>query len=130
METAEHIALAQTYLMASERLELDGVHQLAAEAVWGAANLVIEACRHVSGLRHGNTREKLRYIQAMDITNTDENLPKWESGLAIVRDELHHHFYANHLSAGEAADALALGREFVDRLLSIAETSGNQAGTT
>ena len=129
MDTAGHIALAQTYLMASERLEIDGIHQLAAEAVWGAANLAIEACRHARGLRHGSVSEKRRFVQAMD-TGGDDQLPQWDSGLKIVRDELHHHFYANHLSASEAADALALGREFVERLLRIAETPGNQAGTT
>ena len=128
MDTAGHIALAQTYLIASVRLEIDGVHQLAAEAVWGAASLAIEACRHSRGLRHGNPNDKRRFIQAMD-SNSVGGLSQWDSGLKIVRDELHHHFYANHLSASEAANALALGREFVERLIRIAETSGNQAGT-
>ena len=128
MDTAGHIMLARTYLVASVRLEIDGIHQLAAEAVWGAANLAIEACRHSLGLRHGSVNEKRRFVQAMD-TGSDDERPQWDSGLKIVRDELHHHFYANHLSAGEAADALVLGREFVERLLFIAETPGNQAGT-
>ncbi len=129
MNTAEHIALAQTYLTASVRLEADGIHQLAAEAVWGAANLAIEACRHARGLRHGSANEKRRFVQAMD-TGNDEELSPWDSGLTIVRDELHHHFYANHLSASEAAAFLSLGRSFVERLLQIAATPGNQAGTT
>ena len=127
MDTAGHITLARTYLIASVRLEIDGIHQLAAESVWGAANLAIEACRHARGLRHGSVSEKRRFVQAME-TGSDDELPQWDSGLKIVRDELHHHFYANHLTANEAADALVLGREFVERLLSIAETSGNQAG--
>ena len=129
MDTAEHIALARTYLTASVRLEVDGVHQLAAEAVWGAANLAIEACRHAHGLRHGSANEKRRFVQAMDTSN-DSTLPLWDSGLRIVRDELHHHFYANHLSASEAANPLALGRAFVERLIRISEMPGNQAGTT
>ena len=65
MDTAEHIALAQNYLAASVRLETDGIHQLAAEAVWGAANLAIEACRHARGLRHGSANDKRLFIQAM-----------------------------------------------------------------
>lgn len=128
MDTAGHIALAQTYLMALVRLEVDGIHQLAAEAVWGAANLAIEACRHTCDLRHGSVNEKRRFVQAMD-TGSDDELPQWDSGLKIVRDALHHHFYANHLSTSEAADALALGREFVERLIRIAETPSKQAGT-
>ena len=128
MDTAGHITLARTYLIASVRLEIDGIHQLAAESVWGAAILAIEACRRARGLRHGSMNEKRRFVQAMD-TGSDDKLPQWDSGLKIVRDELHHHFYANHLSANEAAEALVLGREFVERLLSIAGTSGNQAGT-
>ena len=129
MDTAEHIALAQNYLTASLRLETDGNHQLAAEAVWGAANLAIEACRHARGLRHGNTSEKRRFVQAMDTDNIG-GLSQWDSGLQIVRDELHHHFYANHLSAHEAQVFLALGRTFVARLLRISETPNNLADTT
>ena len=128
MNTSEHIALAQTYLAASVSLEGNGIHQLAAEAVWGAANLAIEACRHSRGLRHGSANEKRRFVQAMD-TGNDGGLPQWDSGLKIVRDELHHHFYANHLSADEAAASLTLGRIFVQKLLQIAETPDNQAGT-
>lgn len=128
MDTAEHIALAQNYLTASVRLETDGIHQLAAEAVWGAANLAIEACWHARGLRHGNTNDKRLFIQAMDTGNDGEST-QWDSGLKIVRDELHHHFYANHLSASEAKNTLAAGRIFVERLLQIAATPGNPAGT-
>ena len=69
------------------------------------------------------------FVQAMDTSN-DSTLPLWDSGLRIVRDELHHHFYANHLSASEAANPLALGRAFVERLIRISEMPGNQAGTT
>ena len=126
MDTAEHIALAQNYLTASLRLESDGIHQLAAEAVWGAANLAIEACRHARGLRHGNANEKRRFVRAMDTDNIG-GLSQWDSGLQIVRDELHHHFYANHLSASEAEVFLALGRAFVVRLLQISETPSNRA---
>ena len=128
MDTAEHIALAQAYLIASAQLEADGIHQLAAEAVWGAANLAIEACRHVRGLRHGSPDEKRRFVQAMDTGNIG-GLSQWDAGLKIVRDELHHHFYANHLSVSEARNSLALGRIFVERLLQIAAAPGNQAGT-
>ena len=126
MDTAEHIALAQNYLAASVRLETDGIHQLAAEAVWGAANLAIEACRHARGLRHGSANDKRLFIQAMDAGN-DSEPTQWDSGLKIVRDELHHHFYANHLSASEAEDSLALGRAFVERLIQLSETHRNRA---
>lgn len=91
MDTAEHIALAQNYLTASLRLETDGIHQLAAEAVWGAANLAIEACRHARGWRHGNANEKRHFVQAMDTDNIGGS-SHWDSGLKTVRDELHHHF--------------------------------------
>ena len=49
------------------------------------------------------------------------------SELKIVRDELHHHFYANQLSDSEAEDSLALGRAFVDHMLQISETPSNRA---
>ena len=126
MDTAEHIALAQNYLTASLRLETDGIHQLAAEAVWGTANLAIEACRHARGLRHGNANEKRHFVQAMDTDNIGGS-SQWDSGLKVVRYELHHHFYANHLSASEAEISLALGRAFVERLLQISETPSNRA---
>ena len=86
MDIAEPIALAENYLKASVRLETDGTHQLAAEAVWGAANLAIEACRHARGLRHGSANDKRLFIQAMDASN-DGDLSQWNSGLKIVRDE-------------------------------------------
>ena len=72
MDTAEHIALAENYLTASVRLEIDGIYQLAAEAVWGAANLAIEACRYARGLRHGSANDKRLFIQAMDTGNDGE----------------------------------------------------------
>ena len=57
----------------------------------------------------------------------DSEPTQWDSGLKIVRDELHHHFYANHLSASEAEDSLALGRAFVERLIQLSETHRNRA---
>ncbi len=126
MDAAAHVALAQAYLTASVQLEADGIHQLAAEAVWGAANLAIEACRHARGLRHGSSDEKRRFVQAMD-TNNIGGSSHWDSGLKTVRDELHHHFYANHLSDSEAMNSLAVGRIFVERLLQISETPSNRA---
>jgi len=128
MDTAEHIALAQIYLTASVRLEIDGIHQLAAEDVCGPATLAIEGWQHTRGLRHGSANDKRLFIEAMDAGNDGEPT-QWNSGLKIVRDELHHHFYANHLSASEAQDSLALGRIFVERLIQTAATPGNQAGT-
>lgn len=128
MEWAEHLELARTYITASEWLEDRGIHQLAAESVWGAANLAIEACRHTRGLRrHGNRREKEQFIG--EITVVGGPGPELDVGFRLARTRLHNHFYTNRLNAADAAYHLGLGREFVTRLIEMTETYGNQAGT-
>lgn len=127
MEIADHITLARTYITASVRLEEMGIHQLAAEAVWGAANLSIEAVRHTRGQRHGNAREKARLVSALN--DVDGRQLSFSGRFGIIKDELHNHFYTNRLSATEAARLLVAGRNFVEQMLSIAE-SPRRAGAS
>jgi hypothetical protein len=65
-----------------------------------------------SGLRHRSANEKRRFAQAMDTANIG-GLSQRDSEPQIARDELCHHFYANHLSAHEAAVFLPLGQAFL-----------------
>ena len=125
MERSEHVALARTYIAASVRLEADGIHQLAAEAVWGAANLAAEACRHARRLGHGNIAEKRRFIRELAAADTRE--PDLEFSFHQAQVRLHNHFYTNRLTAEQASHWLALGRTFVERLLQISETPSNRA---
>lgn len=126
MEIADHITLAKTYITAALRLEEMGIHQLAAEAVWGAANLSIEAVRHTRGQRHGNAREKVRFIGALD--DADGRQQSFSNRFGIVKGELHNHFYTNQLSVTEAARFLTLGRIFVGQMLAIAESPNPRTG--
>lgn len=128
MEIADHIALARTYIAASVRLEEMGIHQLAAEAVWGAANLSIEAVRHTRGQRHGNPREKAGLIR--NLTAADGRLRSFSDGFGVVKDELHNHFYTNRLSATEAELLLVIGRDFVEQMLAIAESPRRRTGAS
>ena len=128
MEIADHIALARTYIAASVRLEEMGIHQLAAEAVWGAANLSIEAVRHTRGQRHGNAREKARLVS--DLNDADGRQLSFSAGFGVVKDELHNHFYTNRLSAAGAARLLVIGRSFVAQMLAIAESPLHRAGAS
>ena len=127
MEQPEHIELARTYLSASVRLEVDGIHQLASEAVWGAVSMAVDACRHSHLLGHGNFGEKRRFISRLAAADSGPLDLEFAFHQAQVR--LHNHFYTNRLSVEQASYWLLLGRVFVERLLSIAETPGNQAGT-
>lgn len=120
MEIADHAALSRTYVTASVWLEDMGIHQLAAEAVWGAANLAVEAARHARGRRHGNARDKERFV--IDLGAAGAGPPGLASGFEVVKGELHNHFYTNQLSVAEAARFLALGRIFVAQMLAIAES--------
>ena len=126
MEIADHIALAKTYITAAVRLEEMGIHQLAAEAVWGAANLSIEAVRHTRGQRHGNVREKVRFIGALN--DVDGRRQSFSNGFGIVKGELHNHFYTNQLSATEASRFLESGHIFVAQMLAIAESPSPRIG--
>ena len=128
MEQSEHIALARIYVTASVRLEADGIHQLAAEAVWGAVCLAVEACRHARQLGHGGFSEKRRFMRGLDAVDTGQS--EWEFSLRQSQLRLHNHFYTNQLSADRASHWLLFGRSFVDRLLQIAESPANQAGAT
>ena len=127
MEQPEHIELARTCISASVRLEVDGIHQLASEAVWGAVSMAVDACRHAHLLGHGNFGEKRRFISRLAAVDNGPLDLEFAFHQAQVR--LHNHFYTNRLSVEQASHWLLLGRIFVERLLSIAETSGNQAGT-
>ena len=128
MEVADHIALARTYLATSVQLEEMGIHQLAAEAVWGAANLAVEAVRHTRGQRHGNAREKARLVR--DLNAADRRRQSFSNGFGIVKDELHNHFYTNRLSATETARLLVIGRAFVAQMLAIAESPHQRTGAS
>lgn len=119
MEIADHAALSRTYITASVWLEEMGIHQLAAEAVWGAANLAVEAARHARGRRHGNARDKERFV--IDLDAAGAGPLGFAGGFDIVQGELHNHFYTNQLSAAEASRFLVLGRTFVAQMLAIAE---------
>ena len=129
MEVQAHIALARTYLTESVRLEERGVHQLAAEAVWGAANLAIESVRHTRGLRHGNYYDKAQFVAELTTTD-DPPHPDLMAGLQNAKDQLHNHFYTNRLSAMEAAHWLMAGRAFVEQMLSIAESPRQRTGAS
>lgn len=126
MDFGAHTALARADLAESVWLEERGVHQLAAEAVWGAANLAIEAIRHTRGLRHGNYYDKAQFVAELTAINPPQ--PDLTAGLQNVKDKLHNHFYTNRLSAMEAAHWLMAGRDFVERLLRIAENDARQDG--
>lgn len=126
MDFGAHTALARTYYMESVRLEERGVHQLAAEAVWGAANLAIEAGRHTRGLRHGNYNDKALFVA--ELNTIDPPYPDLTAGLQNAKDRLHNHFYTNRLSAMEAAHWLMAGRNLVEHLLRIAENDAIQDG--
>lgn len=126
MDFGAHTALARTYYMESVRLEERGVHQLAAEAVWGAANLAIEAGRHTRGLRHGNYNDKALFVAQLN--TIDRPQPDLTAGLQNAKDRLHNHFYTNRLSAMEAAHWLMAGRNLVEHLLRIAENDAIQDG--
>ena len=126
MEIAGHAALSRTYITASVWLEDMGIHQLAAEAVWGAANLAVEAARHAHGRRHGNARDKERFV--IDLGTGGAGLPELAGSFEIVKGELHNHFYTNQLSAVAASRFLALGRIFVGQMLAIAESPNPRTG--
>lgn len=126
MDFGAHTALARAYLAESVRLEERGVHQLAAEAVWGAANLAIEAVRHTRGLRHGNYYDKAQFVAELTAINPPQ--PDLTAGLQNVKDKLHNHFYTNRLSAVEAARWLIAGRNFVEQMLVIAESPLQRTG--
>ncbi len=128
MDQLEHVELARAYISASVRLEVDGIHQLAAEAVWGAVNLAIEACRHAQRLGHGNFTAKRLFIHELAAVDTGQPALAYSLHQAQIR--LHNHFYTNRLSAEQASEWLTFGRAFVDRLIRIAELPGNQAGTS
>ena len=128
MDRLEHIELAHTYISASVRLEVDGIHQLAAEAVWGAVILAIEACRHAQRLGHGNFTAKRSFMG--QLASVDTGQPDLGYSLHQAQIRLHNHFYTNRLSAEQASEWLTFGRAFVERLIRIAESAGNQAGTT
>ena len=127
MEQLDHIELARTYISASVRLEVDGIHQLAAEAVWGAVSMAVDACRHAHRLGHGNFGEKRRFISRLAAVYTGPLDLEFAFHQAQVR--LHNHFYTNRLSVEQASYWLFFGRIFVEQLLLITETSANQAGT-
>ena len=80
MEIAGHAALSRTYITASVWLEEMGIHQLAAEAVWGAANQAVAAVRHTRGHRHGNARDKERFV--IDLGAAGAGQPGFASGVA------------------------------------------------
>ena len=101
MEIAGYAALSRTYITASVWLEEMGIHQPAAEAVWGAANQAVAAVRHTRGHRHGNAWDKERFV--IDLGAAGAGQPGFASGFAIVKGELHNHFYTNQLSAAEAS---------------------------
>lgn len=128
MEIADHAALSRTYLTASVWLEEMGIHQLAAEAVWGAANLAVEAARHARGRRHGNNRDKESFVIGLGAAGPGQ--PSFSGGFEIVKRELHNHFYTNQLSATEAARLLVAGRNFVEQMLAIAESPRRPDGAS
>lgn len=128
MEIADHAALSRTYLAASVCLEEMGIHQLAAEAVWGAAILAVEAARHARGRRHGNAQEKEKFVIGLGAAGPGQ--PSFSGGFEIVKGELHNHFYTNRLPATEAARLLVAGRNFVDQMLAIAESPRRRIGAS
>ena len=121
MQTGQHIEACQRFLDDALALESRGSHMGAAEMIWGAAVQALEAIGHIGAgndIRHFSRNARRRLAESFAFDGMERYYR--------VQNELHAHFYDSHLTSQERDVQMRLGREFVAKLLAVAQPSGGQ----
>ena len=120
MNYSQHIAAAETFLLAEELLSAAAMDMAAAEMVWGAAVQVIDAASHRAGGRHSaNNRGREQVVGQLESMHgiAGELTANFNARIIV----LHNHFYTGLLSRRELALHLAEGRAFVNRMIDLTD---------
>ena len=115
----DHGSIARNLLGLSERLFGENEKVLGAEALWGAAIHSVNAAATRHGLAHGQYRHKMGAVRRLsqDYGNGDT----FTSGFNVARTRLHVYFDKVHLNDEQLTTDREIVREFVTRMLTLAE---------
>ena len=128
MDEQEHLAIARRLEELADRLYQGGDDVLAAEALWGAVNRIINAIAIQQGLA-GSERLPRRGVVLHHLTTLDIADQQTNRVIRIGMDvagELHGHFYNSHLSPDEVAEQVADAWVFIAYLTGLYHRGGSQ----
>ncbi len=117
MLSAEHRQLALEFLMASDREFEAGDILQGAEKLWGAAAHAVMVVAQERGWDHGSHRS-LKNAAIKLSAEAEDSLIEAYFGLA---EKFHRHFYHDSMEDWERDADRPLVREFVERVLRVAE---------
>ena len=119
MQIQQHLTASRRFLEAAAVLETEGYDMGASEMIWGATVQALEAIAHIkAGNDRGSLSSRRRRETAANISTKSLNQ------YLINQNELHGHFYKNHLSPAELAVRMQQGRDYIAELLAIALSPG------
>ena len=128
MTEAEHLAIARRLAELADRLYQDGDNVLAAEALWGAVNRIINAIAIQQGLAGSGRLPRrgvvLHHLASQQITDQQTNR-MIQIGMDAVSD-LHGHFYNSQLTLDEVAVKVAAVRVFIADLIGVYHSGGGR----
>ena len=126
MDEQAHLAIARRLAELADRLYQDGDDVLAAEALWGAANRIINAIAIQQGLADRGTLPRrgvvLHHLATRPSANQQTNRMV-RIGMDATR-ELHGHFYNSHLTPDEVAERVAAAQVFIADLIGLYHSGG------
>ena len=126
MTDAEHLAIARRLAELADRLYRDGDDVLAAEALWGAVNRIINAIAIQQGLSGNGTLPRRGVVIHHLISRqlVDQQTARTIRIGTDVAGELHGHFYNSHLSPDEVAERVADAWVFIAYLTGLYHRGG------
>ena len=128
MGEQEHLAIARRLAELADRLYRDGDDVLAAEALWGAVNRIINAIaiqhRLVVSERLPRRGVVLHHLISRHIAD-QQTVQMVERGMDDV-GALHGHFYNSHLTPAEVAIRFADARVFIPYLTALYHSGGGR----
>lgn len=126
MGEQEHLAIARRLAELADRLYRDGDDVLAAEALWGAVNRIINAIaiqhRLVVSERLPRRGVVMHHLTSRHIAD-QQTVQMVERGMDDV-GALHGHFYNSHLAPAVVAARFADARVFIADLIGVYHSGG------
>ena len=128
MDEQEQLAISRRLAELADRLYRDGDDVLAAEALWGAVNRIINAIAIQQGLAVSG-RLPRRGVVLHHLTSgriVDQQTARMiERGMYDVRS-LHGHFYNSHLVPADLVIRVAAARVFIADLIGVYHSGGGR----